>query len=211
MIKNIIFDIGDVLVKSNYHEFFLKKGLDEETAVRMEKATFFTPVWKIFDKGVWSFEEIINAFVKNAPLLETHLRSVFEDMEGFIKVFPYTEELILEMKKKDLRVYCLSNISEKICIDCQKDMEFLKLTDGYVLSYQEKLIKPDAAIFRLILDRYNLSADECIFIDDIEENVNAAKKIGIHGIVFKDRKQAESEIEDIQRRIWNEEHWCMEK
>ncbi|MGN0401699.1 MAG: HAD family hydrolase [Acetatifactor sp.] len=211
MIKNIIFDIGDVLVKSNYHEFFLNKGFDEEMAVQMEKATFFTPVWKELDRGVRSFEEVINGFVKNAPQLATHIRSAFENMEGFIKVYPYAEEWISKMKISDLKVYCLSNISEKLCRDCQKELEFLEHTDGYVLSYKEQLIKPDTAIFRLLLSRYNLIADECIFIDDIEDNVNAAKEIGLHGIVFRDRKQVEAEIEEIRRTMWNEEYWHVEK
>ena len=205
MIKNVIFDIGDVLVKSNYHEFFLNIGFDEDMAVQLEKATFFTPVWKELDRGVWSFEKVVNGFVKNAPQLETHLRSAFENMDGFIKVYPYVEEWILKMKISGLKVYCLSNISEKLCHDCQKDIEFLKLMDGYILSYKEQLIKPDPAIFRLILSRYNLITGECIFIDDIEDNVNVAKQLGIHGIVFRDKKQAELEIEEIRRTIWNEE------
>lgn len=64
MIKNIILDIGDVLVKSNYHEFFIGKGCDKKTAQRLEKATFFTPAWKELDRGVWVFERIVDEFVK---------------------------------------------------------------------------------------------------------------------------------------------------
>ena len=201
MIKNIILDIGDVLVKSNYHDYFLNKGYDEETACLLEKATFFTPVWKELDRGVWSFTEIIDGFVKNAPELEAELRSVFEDMKNFITVFPCADEWITEIQKSGLKVYCLSNISDKICRDCSDDLKFLKHTDGYVLSYQEQLIKPDPAIYKLLLDRYGLASEECIFIDDIEANVTAAKKLGIHGIVFKNRQQAMAEIEVIRREI----------
>lgn len=198
MIKNIILDIGDVLVASNYRAFFLDKGYDEETAERLEKATFFSAAWKELDRGVWNFEEITEAFVENAPELETPLRSVFHDMNGFIRVYPYAEEWITDLKERGYRVYILSNISDKICHDCAKDMAFLNCADGYVLSYQEQLIKPDAAIFRLLLERYGLSADECIFIDDIKNNVDAAEKLGLHGIVFQDKDQAEMEIERIQ-------------
>ena len=89
----------------------------------------------------------------------------------------------------------------KICADCADELEFLKLVDGRILSYEERLIKPDQKIFRLILERYGLSADECIFIDDIEENVVAFETLGIHGIVFKNHKQATSEIEEIRRGL----------
>lgn len=198
MIKNIILDIGDVLVASNYRAFFLDKGYDEETAERLEKATFFSTAWGELDRGVWNFEEITEAFVENAPELEAPLRSVFHDMNGFIRVYPYAEEWITDLKERGFRVYILSNISDKICHDCAKDLQFLNCADGYVLSYQEQLIKPDAAIFRLLLERYGLSGDECIFIDDIRNNVDAAEKLGLHGIVFQDKNQAEMEIEKIQ-------------
>lgn len=201
MIKNIILDIGDVLVKSNYHDYFLNKGYDEETACLLEKATFFTPVWKELDRGVWSFEEIIEGFVKNAPELETELRSVFDHMKNFITVYPYATEWITEMRKSGLKVYCLSNISDKICCDCAKELEFLEQTDGYVLSYQEQLIKPDPAIYKLLLDRYGLAAEECIFIDDIEVNVTAAEKLGIHGIVFKNQQQTMADVEKLRRSV----------
>ena len=199
MIKNIILDIGDVLVRSNYHEFFKSKGYDEETACRLEKATFFTPVWKELDRGVWSFAEIIEGFVKNAPELEAELRSVFCDMDSFIVIYPYAVEWIKEMKRSGLNVYCLSNISDKICRDCEKEFEFIKYTDGYVFSYEERLIKPDPAIYERLLEKYNLNAEECIFIDDIEANVAAAQKLGIHGIVFREHQQAKAEIEEIRR------------
>lgn len=199
MIKNIILDIGDVLVRSNYHEFFIQKGYDEETAVQLERATFFTPVWKELDRGVLSFDEILDGFVRNAPWLEAPLRSAFDDMNGFIRVYPYAEDWLRSLKESGLRVFCLSNISDKICRDCADDMDFLKHTDGYVLSYKERLIKPDPEIYKRLLDRYGLRAKECIFIDDIEGNVNAAKELGIHGIVFRGKAQAENEIEMIRR------------
>lgn len=199
MIKNIILDIGDVLAKSNYHEFFLNKGYDEKTVDRLEKATFFSPVWKELDRGVWGFPQISDGFVKNDPELESQLRTFFNDMSGFIKAFPYAVDWVCSLKESGLKVFCLSNISGKICDDCAEELEFLKYVDGKILSYEERLIKPDPEIFKRLLDRYGLSADECIFVDDIEQNVIAAKELGIHGIVFQNKSQAEHEIEMIRR------------
>lgn len=199
MIKNIILDIGDVLVKSNYHEFFVNKGYDEETVNRLEKATFFSPVWKELDRGVWDFTWILDGFVKNDPEIEEQLRSVFDDMSGFVTAYPYAVDWVCGLKENGLKVFCLSNISGKICDDCANELEFLKYVDGRILSYEEKLIKPDPEIYKRLLDRYGLCADECIFIDDIEQNVIAAKVLGIHGVVFKDRWQAMTEIGEIRR------------
>ena len=199
MIKNIILDIGDVLAMSNYHEFFRNKGYDDETVMRLEKATFFSSVWKELDRGVWDFSRIIDGFVKNAPELEEQLRTVFNDMSGFVKAFPYAVEWVRSLKESGSKVFCLSNISGKICDDCADELEFLKYIDGKILSYEEKLIKPDPKIYSRLLEKYDLYADECIFIDDISQNVAAAQELGIHGIVFCDKTQAENEIENIRR------------
>lgn len=137
----------------------------------------------------------MDGFVENDPDIEETLRHVFDDMKDFILAYPYAADWISELRKNGLRVYCLSNISDKICRDCAKELAFLKLTDGRILSYEEKLIKPDPAIYRLLLKRYDLKADECIFIDDLENNVRAACELGFHGIVFRNRQQAEQEIE----------------
>ena len=66
--------------------------------------------------------------------------------------------------------------------------------DGGILSYQEKLIKPDPAIYTLLLERYGLVAEESVFLDDTLANVEAARKLGIHGIWFQTKEQAEEEL-----------------
>ena len=91
----------------------------------------------------------------------------------------------------------LSNFPEKMLRDCAEDMIFLKETDGGILSYQEKLIKPMPAIYWTLLDRYGLEAEECVFIDDTSVNIEAARRLGIHGIVFESREQVEKELNSL--------------
>ena len=69
--------------------------------------------------------------------------------------------------------------------------------DGGIFSYEEKVIKPEATIYRLLLERYNLNAEECVFFDDVEKNVLAARETGIHGIVFENREQAMKELKGL--------------
>ena len=199
MIQNIILDIGDVLVHSDYHRFFLSKGFDEATAKRLENATFFSSAWKELDRGVWSFAEIMDAFVRNDPQIEDALRSVFSNAQGFVTAFPYAAQWIRQMKADSLGVYCLSNISDLIFRDCQSELTFLEDVDGRILSWQERMVKPDPAIYQLLLDRYQLKAAECIFVDDSEPNVLSARKLGLHGVVFRNQLQAISEIQEIIR------------
>ena len=76
-------------------------------------------------------------------------------------------------------------------------LDFLPLMDGGILSYQEKLIKPDPAIYQLLLARYGLKADECVFLDDTERNVVEAVRQGMAGILFRGREQAEEELKKL--------------
>lgn len=201
MIKNIILDIGDVLVRSDYHRFFLNKGYDEAMAKRLEAATFFSPAWKELDRGVWSFEEIMNAFVSNDPEIECDIRSAFENASGFVTAFPYAESWIKELQAEEMKVYCLSNLSDLIFNGCRSELTFLNHVDGKILSWQERLVKPDLAIYRLLLERYQLQPKECIFVDDSEKNVAAAMALGIYGIVFRSREQTMQQIDEIRRQM----------
>lgn len=201
MIKNVILDIGDVLVKSNYQEFFRRKGLDEATVTRIANATFFSPAWRELDRGVWSFERIMEAFVENDPQDESILRSVFDDVTDFIVVYPYAESWIQSLHAEGFKVFCLSNLSDLMFSGCQNALGFLRLVDGKVLSWQEQLVKPDPRIFKLLLERFHLQAEECVFLDDSSANVDAALSMGLHGIVFRDHQQAVQEIERLKSKV----------
>ena len=108
MIRNVILDIGDVLVHSNYEHFFKKQGYDDAMIHRLSKATFLSPVWRELDRGVWSMDEIMEAFIRHDPEIEDALRSVFRNTEGFIRKYPYAESWIRALKASGLKIYCLS-------------------------------------------------------------------------------------------------------
>ena len=198
MIRNIIFDIGDVLVKTRELDFFREKGFDTPTAQRLAKATYLSPIWKELDRGVWSLEKIIDGFVEKCPELERQIRFSMKTLHGFIEQFPYAKNWISELQQKGIGVYCLSNLSDKIVKDCAEELDFLPMLNGYLLSYREKLVKPDPAIFERMLDCFHLQAKECMFIDDRQENVDAAIAVGFNGFVFTDFNTA---IQYIRRII----------
>ena len=198
MIRNVILDIGDVLVRSEFECFFKKQGYDDAMVHRLSKATFLSPAWRELDRGVWSMDEIMEAFIRNDPDIEDAFRRVFRNTEGFVRKYPYTESWIRVLKASGLKVYCLSNLSGLIYDGCANELDFLGMVDGYILSWREKLAKPDPQIYCLLLDRYSLRAEECIYIDDSETNVLAAADLGMTGIVFQDQKQAEHEIQRIR-------------
>lgn len=194
MIRNIIFDIGNVLTDFRWKEFLEDKGFDEAMVKRIAKASVQSPVWNEIDRGVWSMEELMQAFIRQDPEIEEELRRAYGDITGMVTKRAYAIPWIQELREKGYRVYYLSNFSEKAYEDCADALDFLPYTDGGILSYREKLVKPDSEIYRRLLSRYSLEARESVFLDDTALNVEAAERLGIHGICFRTKEQAEEEL-----------------
>lgn len=197
MIKNIIFDIGNVLMPFGYRPFFESFGYDEETVERLSKATAQSPDWNELDRGVLSYEEVLRRFVENDSQLEEIIQRVFADLHGILGVYDYTESWIKQLKEAGYGVYYLSNFFQKADEDCKDLMGFLELTDGGILSYKDKVTKPDRQIYELLLERFGLKAEECVFLDDTKKNIDGARAVGIHGILFHDREQAVAELQKL--------------
>ena len=197
MIKNIIFDIGNVLTVFAWEEFVDSFGYSGEIKRRIARATVLSPAWNEYDRGVLSDEEVLGLFIANDPELEQEIREVNRDISGILKRCDYAIPWIEALRKRGFKVYYLSNFFRKAELECAQALDFISHMDGGILSYKEKLIKPDEAIYRLLTERYGLNVAECVFLDDKEENCDAAKSFGMHVIRFRDQKQAAGELENI--------------
>lgn len=197
MIKNIIFDIGNVLAGFFWKEFYVGLGYQGEVLERLAAATVKSPLWDEVDRGLMSDEELIEGFIGNAPDLAEELRRIFRDIHGMVVKYDYAIPWIKSLQDAGYGCYYLSNFSKKAYEDCRDALDFLEVMDGGILSYRDKLIKPDLKIYELLLSRYGLRAKECVFLDDTEKNLLPAAGIGIHTILFRDREQALSELEKL--------------
>lgn len=194
MIRNIIFDIGNVLTDFRWKAFLEDKGFAGEVLERIANASVLSPAWSELDRGVWTEEQVLNGFVRNDPELEKELHRAYDHMGQIVTIRDYAEDWVQELKAKGYAVYYLSNFSEKIERECRDALSFRRYMDGGILSYQDRLIKPDPAVYELLLRRYGLKAQECVFLDDTPVNIEAGRKLGIRGIVFQSREQAQEEL-----------------
>ena len=194
MIRNIIFDIGNVLSAFRWEGFLADKGFDKEMIDRIGNASVRTDAWYEFDKGVYSDEEVVELFVKNDPEIAAEIHKAFDYVEGMVELYPYTMDWINGFKTDGYKVYYLSNFSYKAETQCPESLSFLPIMDGGILSYTVKMTKPDPKIYELLLSTYDLNAEECIFIDDTLRNVEAAEKLGIHGVRFTSQKEADAKV-----------------
>ena len=180
--------------RSYMDEFLADKGFDAEMIKKIAKASIMHPLWAEYDRGTWTDEQVLAAFVKDAPELEKELHQAFENIAGMVTPRAYAIPWLQELKAKGYHVYYLSNFSHKAETECAEALNFLPEMEGGILSYKDQLIKPEPEIYQLLLKRYGLKADESVFLDDTLVNVKAAEEQGIHGIHFLTKEQAEEEL-----------------
>lgn len=196
MIKNVIFDIGKVLTNVDFMRSIRQYTNTEEEAKRVYAATSKNDTWSLLDKGVMTTEEVVELLIKNDPEVGPYMKEFVYGMKDLFFAFDFTKEWIHSVKEDGKNVYILSNWPKHVYEKFSHEMWFLDMVDGYLLSYQEKMIKPDAEFYNLLLDRYGLKAEECVFIDDRIENIKGAKALGIKGILFETKEQVEADLRE---------------
>ncbi len=185
MITNIVFDIGGVLADFRIREFMMEKGLEAPVIRRILKASVMNPYWEKFERGEVTEEETLRAFAAADPEIEEELRLAFTDLTGMLVIREYAIPLVQRLKGAGYGVYFLSNYSKKAYVECGESLAFMPYMDGGIVSFQVGLTKPDPRMYRRFLEKYGLQPDSCMFIDDAEQNVTTARKLGFAGIVFQ--------------------------
>ncbi|MDY5021292.1 MAG: HAD family phosphatase [Blautia sp.] len=196
-VKNIIFDVGNVLVKYDWQGYLKSFGFPEEKYNRIARATFCNESWNERDKGLLSEEEYEAMFIANAPEYAEDIREVMRRSPECIHPQPYAKTWVQYLKNQGYGIYILSNYSTYMLEHNRPDMKFLEFADGEIFSCNVGEIKPHAAIYRLLLERFSLDPSQCVFLDDRVENCEAARKQGIKAIVFEDFKQAAEDLKKL--------------
>lgn len=201
MINTIIFDIGMVLVYFRWRELFADLGFEGEKFNKIANATVHNPWWNEFDKGEMTVEEIIDKYAESAPEYKEDIASIYDHKEEFVELYDYAIPWIRELKERGYKVYVLSNWSEPV-YEANKEthLRFMKELDGEIMSYREKMIKPNREIYQLLCSRYHIDPKEAVFLDDNEANIEGAKEFGLHAIHFKSYEQAKEELEQYLKK-----------
>ena len=194
MIRNIVFDIGNVLIGFDAMDYLVSL-FGKEKAVRVAEAVFGTGYWQELDIARLSVEEILELFYSAAPDLRDEIKEAFDRIGECVTKLDWPVPLIDSLKEKGYGVYFLSNMSEHVKASNTDAFGFVKHMDGGIWSCDVHEIKPDAEIYRLLFEKYGLVPEECLFIDDHWENIAVGKKFGMKGIVFRDHDQLTADLE----------------
>jgi FMN phosphatase YigB (HAD superfamily) len=189
-----VFDIGNVFVDWNPMYLFRKLFETEEEALWFH-SNICTGEWNLeFDAGEL-YAEGVAKLISRFPRYWREIQAYdLRWKETFSGVIQGTIDIHDELVAAEIPTFAITNFSWEKWVTCLDDWAFLEKFDGVVVSGLERLIKPDARIYRVLCERYGMSPESCVFIDDSEPNVIAARKFGMKAIHFKTPEALRTEL-----------------
>ncbi|MBR5337080.1 MAG: HAD family phosphatase [Lachnospiraceae bacterium] len=182
MIKNVVFDIGGVLLEYRWRDLLKSFGATDEEAEAVAGITFSDPAWRAMDRGEMSLDETREYFVKTYPDHGYLLDCFLSHPEGMPVDRPAVWEKMRLVKEAGYRIYILSNYGEELFRCHVSGKEFMSYPDGVLVSYEDHVCKPDRRIYEILVERFGLVKEECIFFDDMLENVESAIGFGMQSV-----------------------------
>lgn len=186
---NFIFDIGNVLIdfkpKLFLHKLFENSAYED----KINDIVFKSREWVRLDEGTITPKEACSVFCMREPEYREQITKTMEKLPEMLTRIPETTELLPKIKAAGHSLFYLSNYHKELSSYIQKQYSFFDLFDGGVFSCDVHLLKPSSEIYRYFLSKYGLDPHDCVFFDDVEENVRGAENAGIKGILFTDAQQ----------------------
>ncbi|HCI54634.1 MAG TPA: HAD family phosphatase [Bacteroidales bacterium] len=203
MIKNIIFDLGNVLINWKPAEFLENAGYNDPLKSLIVNYIFNGPEWRQLDNGDITLNEAINKIAKKSSLSGSEIKAVFDLRTKIITPIIPNIKLLPELKKRGYKLYYLSNFPDDIFDEVCNSYDFFNYFDGGEISARLQASKPDERIYRLFLQKYFLKPGDCLFIDDMSINANSAENIGMTAIHLKEPLELKSKLENALGIILN--------
>lgn len=196
MIKNLVFDLGNVLISFKPAEFFEKKDYPENVKAKILTDIFGSSEWLKLDNGDINTSQAIELIASKSTLNKEEIAHIFNLRTELIFPLDQNVRLLPGLKKQGYRLYFLSNFPMDLFEEVKTGYYFFKYFDGGVISAEAKASKPDKKIYEILSEKYNLVPEECLFIDDLEVNVKAAEAVGMRGLVTFGALGISGEIEN---------------
>ena len=194
MIRNIIFDIGGVLLDYNQKTYLDKLNIEESKRKILNDVIFHNQKWKDCLNGFITNSELIEYLIKENLKYKNEIEQILSK-NNLKYMLPPKEEMIeyyKYLKQKEYKIYLCSNITEDTYNYIKDSFEIIQVADGGVFSCFENISKPNVEIYQKLIEKYNLDIEKSILIDDTKRNIISANDIGLNGILFNN-------IEDIKK------------
>lgn len=200
--RNVIFDLGGVLFHWNSTQIIeryvaglgIQQAERPQMAARLRQHIFDHVDWLETDRGRLSAADAVVRFAQRMECSVDEMQQLWDLCSEHMQPRSDTVALMHELAELGAPLYCLSNMPVERYAWLRQQNDLWHLFQGIVISGEIALIKPDAAIYHHLLNRFGLRANDCIFLDDSPPNVAAANAVGIHAILFKDAASCRDEL-----------------
>ena len=196
MIKNIVFDLGNVLLNWNPEHYFIEKGYSTEARDIILGDVFRSQEWLMLDNGDLSIEEAVAIISAKSELDSDQILAAFNARLEILYPIESNVKLLPNLKRKGFKLYYLSNFPGDIFDEVHGGNTFFRYFDGGLISAHVRASKPDPLIFRHLQERYGISFHETLFIDDLIQNVSAALLLGMSVIHLEERENLRALLEE---------------
>lgn len=196
MIKNIIFDLGRVLINWDLESFASGFTNDKKLQNHIVYGIFEHNDWHTLDEGTISEEEAVIRFSKRLNIDKEKIIFIISEARKIMSLKEDTYKELLRLKDK-YNIYCISNMSHGSWEIILKEHNFYKHFKDIIISAQAKVKKPDIEIFKRAIKQFDIKPEESIFIDDLHENIEAANSLNIKGILFDESKECWDSIKNL--------------
>jgi HAD superfamily hydrolase (TIGR01509 family) len=197
LVRNVIFDLGGVVLDWNPDQILSRYQADPERRVQLRRAFFGHADWQLFDRGGLTEAEVIDRTHTRLGRPRSEVVEIVQAVRDSLVVKPDTVTLMRSLHARGIALYCLSNMPASIYAQLRIRHEFWDVFRGIVISGEVMMVKPEPEVFTHLLERYGLCAQETVFIDDLPANIEAARRIGLHTILFRDAAQCQQELDGL--------------
>ncbi len=201
MIRNIIFDLGNVIFNFKPEKFLRKFTKDENYIKEYILKVIRSSIWLKLDRGTISIRKAEEEFIKEYPEDREFIGMFFRHWMEMLTPIPENVKILHDLKSNGYRIYILSNFIVEAFDFVKNQHDFLSLFDGKIISGKEKVIKPELEIYQKLINKYNLVPEECIFIDDVHEFLSQAKILNIKTILFARNTDLRTELRNFNVNI----------
>jgi putative hydrolase of the HAD superfamily len=196
-VRNVIFDLGGVVFDWNPDHIVSRVQPVPELRAALKAALFGHADWRQFDRGTLTEPELIERLQLRLGATRQEVDTILDAVRNSLVEKPETIKLMRALQGQGTPLYCLSNMPASIYTHLRQRHHFWDAFSGIVISGEVRMMKPEPQVFMHLLATFNLRAEETVFIDDLLSNIESAKQVGLHAVLFKDAAQCRRELDQI--------------
>jgi putative hydrolase of the HAD superfamily len=194
MINSVVFDIGQVLLSFNPLKYVEKKYNDRDITSKLYKNIFKSREWSLLDRGDISFKDAVGVCCSRDCSNSKYINEIMSSWTEILAPIEENVKIAQRLKENSYKLYLLSNFQYDAFLEVERKYDFFNIFDGKIISSFVHYNKPEEEIYKLLISSYNLNPKDTLFVDDTEDNIDAAKKLGFNTIHYKQQTELLEEL-----------------